>query len=724
MTQQPIGNAATNNAKTTAGTVPGTTGGAMLSGAGAPLGMIYTAHSRPWQKSAYACVLISATFCLLIALYMLALWSQERQDHPLVNRQITDLKQELLNHPENDTLKQQIRQADAHLRGTYWSRRTALQQSTWLLLAGAGILVLSLKTHRLFTARPPTRDALGQPVPPDERPAQWAVAGVGVTLGLTMIVGVAWAISTGHSATNFRTPATVTESAESRPSPAPIASIFPSTTDLRRNWPVFRGWGAGAMTAPGKLFGTAIVPAAAWPTTWDVAKNQNILWKTPLDLPGNNSPVVWQNRIFLSGASAKDRQITCYDLSTGQKLWQTPLTGTPLQVDVNDDTGYAAPTMAVDGQHAYAIFATGDIAAVDFSGKLLWQRNLGKPESQYGYAASLTLAKTATSGVAVIVQWDVGSDTIGSRSALLALDALTGRTLWQTKRPVINSWSSPIVAEVAGKPQIICAGNPLVAGYDPATGQELWRAEGLSSDVGPSPVCINNIVYIAQDNSIMAAISADLSGDITASGIKWQKNDVGRPDLVSPACDGSLLWTVLSNGNILCTQAADGSKVWEHEGNDSFHASPLVVNLPDSRRELWIIDIRSVLHRLDTGRAYKELGTCALGEGVSATPAFVDQKIIIRGHQNLYCIGVGKSGQVLIWPPEQSPLYLSKGPSPLNGSKGLSPFYWPEGPKVWVAGADRPRKATINPSQAQRADTLAPIMMLLGATTAHFGGTN
>ncbi|MEI8198077.1 MAG: hypothetical protein WCI73_19455, partial [Phycisphaerae bacterium] len=187
-----------------------------------------TATSRAWQQAAYACVLISAAFCLLVGIYMLILWSQERQDHPLVNRQIADLKQELLKHPENDALKQEIRQADAHLRGTYWSRHAALQQSTWLLLAGAGVLVLSLKTHRLFTARPPTRDALGKPVAPDERPAQWAVAGVGVTLGLNMIASVAWALSTGHGALAFRTTETVPESTAGIATPAPIASIFPA----------------------------------------------------------------------------------------------------------------------------------------------------------------------------------------------------------------------------------------------------------------------------------------------------------------------------------------------------------------------------------------------------------------------------------------------------------------------------------------------------------------
>lgn len=590
-----------------------------------------------WRHSALACVLISLTFCLTLATYTTVVWKQNNLNNPFLNRKdIQKHKHDLQKQPDDTELQNQIRAEDVLLRSAYLQQRATLNHCFWLLAAGGTLLVLSIKTHRALALPAPNPSTLSHELPAPDRLARWSVAGTGLLLSFTLTASVVWAIRAPKQPILFDqlgAPAT------SIASTAPQPKLFPSNAELLRNWPVFRGWG-----------GQSLVPAGHWTTTWDGPQNLNLLWKTPLPLPGKNSPIIWLanatdksptavDRIFLSSATAKRQQIECYNLATGKLLWQCPIPGTPIAIDVLEDTGYAAPTLATDGHHVFALFATGTLAACDFSGNLLWQRNLGKPESQYGFAASLTLARTPANTSSLIVQWDVGSDPDQSRSALFALDAATGRTLWQTPRKVINGWSSPILANPATKPQIICFGNPYIAGYDPTTGTELWHFTGTAGDIGPSPICVNDTLYFAQDSSLMAALRIDQKGDATTSALRWQTEEFGRPDLVSPLSDGTLLWTITSSGNIQCFQASDGTPVWDHAADTSFHASPLLVTLADGQRELWLLDTTGTLHRLSPGRTYQELGTSPLGEAVSATPAFAADKIIIRGHKNLYCIG-------------------------------------------------------------------------------------
>jgi outer membrane protein assembly factor BamB len=109
-----------------------------------------------------------------------------------------------------------------------------------------------------------------------------------------------------------------------------------------------------------------------------------VLWKTPVPLSAPNSPIVWKNRVFMSGATAQQREVYAFDADSGKLLWTKPVRvkDTPAEPpDVTQDTGYAAATMTTDGQRVFAMFANGDIAAFDFEGKPVWSRNLGRPEN-------------------------------------------------------------------------------------------------------------------------------------------------------------------------------------------------------------------------------------------------------------------------------------------------------------------------------------------------------
>ena len=147
---------------------------------------------------------------------------------------------------------------------------------------------------------------------------------------------------------------------------------------------------------------------------------------------------------------------------------------------VNEDTGYAASTAATDGRRVFAIFANGNLAAFDFNGNLAWSKSLGIPDNAYGHASSLVTYKNL-----LIVQFDQGTSEKASKSKLLAFDSATGNPVWQTDRPVKNSWPSPIVIHAADRDQIITASDPLVISYNPKDGKEIWRAKCLVDRYGP-----------------------------------------------------------------------------------------------------------------------------------------------------------------------------------------------------------------------------------------------
>ena len=245
------------------------------------------------------------------------------------------------------------------------------------------------------------------------------------------------------------------------------------TTEIAKAWPRFRGpggLGISAYTQRARCLGRPSRARAS-------------LWKTPVPLPGNNSPVVWGKRVFLSGADEHRREVYCFDAETAASCSGSRRARHAAEharpPKVNDDTGYAAPTTATDGRRVFAIFANGDLAGLRF----FRQAGLGEepralPENSYGHASSLATYKNL-----LLVQLDQGDSARRAKSKLLAFDSATGKIVWQVARPVPNSWSTPIVIRVAGRDQVITAADPWVIAYDPADGKEIWRAKCLRTDM-------------------------------------------------------------------------------------------------------------------------------------------------------------------------------------------------------------------------------------------------
>jgi outer membrane protein assembly factor BamB len=397
-------------------------------------------------------------------------------------------------------------------------------------------------------------------------------------------------------------------------------SPYASAAERQMQWPRFRGLGGSGVSAYTNI-----------PTSWNGKTGEGILWKMPVPLKGHNSPVVWGDKVFLSGADPNIRQVLCFDGKSGQLLWQGDVPTVPLpageKFEIMEDTGYAASTVATDGRRVYAIFPTGDVAGFDFKGKRLWHKSLGRPDSSYGYASSLETYENR-----VLIQYDQGDGKDG-KSRFFALEGLTGQTAWETKRDLPGSWTTPIMVNVAGRPQLITVANPFVVSYNPADGKEIWRAQCVGGDLAPSPICAGGLVFAVQPYSQLVALKPTGQGDVSKTHVAWKVED-GIPDICSPVSDGTYVYLLDSEGLVTCYKVEDGKKVYEHELKEPCRASPSIVG-----DKLYVLTHKGVMYIVQAGPEYKELGKCELGEECLASPAFSEGRIYLRGAKSLFCIG-------------------------------------------------------------------------------------
>lgn len=391
-----------------------------------------------------------------------------------------------------------------------------------------------------------------------------------------------------------------------------------ATAAFQTNWPRFRGWdGSGASTD------------AKPPQGWSAKDQNGIVWSSAIPAPGNSSPVIWGGRVFISGGTAAKREVFCYDAGTGTLHWRRAIEnvpGSPLKApEIPDEVTYAASTMATDGQRVYAMFANGDLAALNFDGEIAWSKSFGPLKNMYGFATSLAVWREN-----LFVQLDQG-DSEAAGSKLYALDCASGKVLWQRERPVPASWATPLVIEAAGKTQIITLATPWVIAYSLAGGYELWRAELLEGEQVPSPVFAGGLVMlVSPGNSVMMALRPDGDGDVTKTRVAWTTKE-NVPDITSPTAADNLVFTVTDSGLVACFAVKDGGKIWDKNLEIGVKASPAILG-----GRLLIVGEDGALVILQAGREFHELGRSELPDKFAASPAFANGRIFLRGMTNLY----------------------------------------------------------------------------------------
>ena len=588
--------------------------------------------------------LISAAFAMIMCVLIIVNYIQVKRADPLNAPVLKAMIERLHSSPGDEQLRQEIRELDLLARKAFFTNQWQVRMGGYLLFFSLLIVVICMKAIDLRTKIVPN-------VPSGEKSDFWIerkinrswVAYSGITLvGISLVMvflthreldnaGNAGNADNANNANNANNAGNANnvmnaENAgnESKGSGAVVADSggktgvatgslegFASAKEMEANFPSFRG--------PG---GNGIAYQKNIPVNWDGKSGKNIRWKTAVPLPGYNSPIIWNNRVFLTGASETTREVYCFDLNSGKMQWKTTvdnIPGSPAKApSVNRETGQCAPTMTTDGRRVYAIFANGDLAALDFEGKIIWSKNLGVPANHYGHSSSLIMYRDK-----LIIQ----NDQRGAGS-VMALTGKTGEVAWKTSRTVKISWASPVIVNTGKRMELILAAEPMVASYDPADGKELWKMDCISGEVGPSVAYADGVVFSVNDYSKLAATEIG-----EAPKQLWEDNEY-MSDIPSPLATGKYLFMATSYGTVVCYDARKGTKYWVHEFDTPIYASPM---LADSK--VFLLDKKGNMHIIKNDETYAVVGESPLGEGSVCTPAFADGKIVIRGEKDLFCIG-------------------------------------------------------------------------------------
>lgn len=382
------------------------------------------------------------------------------------------------------------------------------------------------------------------------------------------------------------------------------------------NWPQWRGPDNRGISAEKNL-----------PLSW--SKDKGVRWKVALEGAGVSQPIVWNERVILTASDgrANDRlHVYCYHRDDGKLLWHTRLFGSA-PTDLYPLGGMAVPTPATDGKLIFVLFGTGELAALDMTGKPAWIRSLaeeyGPFRNRWGMGTSPILV-----GDTLYVQVDHWS-----QSYLLAVDAKTGANRWKADRPGSVNWTSPLAVKVKGRTEIVTFGTNFARSYDADKGTELWRVDGMHFQCIPSPVVFEDLVLACSGENTMAIKLDGKKGDLTKSNVVW-KNKKANAFLPSPLLHGDYLYLPADKTFVTCFDARTGTAVWKERLGDQFHGSPV-----GAGDRVYIATKEGNVKVLRAGPSFELLADNAMGETIVASPAFANGRIYLRGEKHLYCIG-------------------------------------------------------------------------------------
>jgi outer membrane protein assembly factor BamB len=411
-----------------------------------------------------------------------------------------------------------------------------------------------------------------------------------------------------------------------------------------RNWPQWRG-----------PLANGVAPQADPPVQWSESKN--VRWKIPLPGKGHSTPIVFGEFVFLTAAVPYGNpQEPVYDHAPGSHdnvpvtqrhqfvvlalsrrngaiLWKKVVRDEFPQEGGHETASLASNSPVTDGQHLYAFFGSRGLYCLDLNGELKWQKDLGRMQTLHAHGEG---SSPVLHGDTLIVCWDHEGD-----SFLYAFDKRTGQERWKIARDEKTSWSTPLVVEHEGKPQVVISATNRVRSYDLATGALLWECAGLSRNVVSSPVAGQGMVFAGNsyDSQVMLAIRlAGAKGDITRTDrLAWKLNRL-TPYVSSPLLYDNTLYFLRHNQNILSRlEPLSGKPLGEPlrlEGiRDFIFASPV-----GAAGRIYITgrDGVTVVLRHDLENA--PLAVNRLDDIFSASAALADKELYLRGERFLYCL--------------------------------------------------------------------------------------
>jgi outer membrane protein assembly factor BamB len=395
---------------------------------------------------------------------------------------------------------------------------------------------------------------------------------------------------------------------------------------------------------------TTADPVVEWSET------KNIKWKIPLFGHGTSSPVVWDDRIFITTAVPHGEEIDpevgvrpgahdntfkvqktefivfAITRKDGEILWQSTVIEQAPHESRHETGSYASASPITDGERIYAFFGSNGLYCLDWDGKVLWEKDLGDMHTKHGHGEG---SSPTLYGETLVVNWDHEGP-----SFVVALDKHTGKELWRNDRDEPTSWSSPHVVLHHANPQVVISAANRIRSYDLGTGKLIWECGGLSHNVVAGPVSEEGFVVCGSSYEKQAILGISLEGakgDITSSAkVAWIK----RHD--TPYVPSLLLYQhhvyYLRHyqGVMTCLKVNTGEEVYTRArlpGIGSVYSSPVAAN-----GRIYITSLEGNTLVFTAGAEPEVLSVNSLNDSFSSSAALVGKELFLRGDRFLYCI--------------------------------------------------------------------------------------
>ncbi len=421
----------------------------------------------------------------------------------------------------------------------------------------------------------------------------------------------------------------------------------PQAQSPRTNWGNWRG-----------ADGLAVARRGNPPTSW--SETRNIKWKVSVGGLGSSSPIIWGDFVYLTTAvktgitkdapkpeaRGKKRRrrrgpaapthelefrIVALNRADGTVAWAKTLAKAVPHEGTHPTASHASNSPLTDGKNLFVSFGSRGLFCLDMSGKVKWSKQFGKMKTRNTFGEG---SSPALYGKTLLVNWDHQGS-----SFLIALHKDTGKKLWRKARDEQSSWSSPLVVDVAGKPQVIINATGASRGYDLATGDEIWSVSGMTDYTVPTPIHEDGLVYLMSGykGAILHVVKLDgAKGDLSESpNLVWshKRNTSYTPTPL--LYDGFLYFLRVNSGVLSCLDGKTGKVHYEGKRlrMRTVYSSPVGV-----AGHVYITSRDGVTKVLKLGAEYEEVSTNTLDDGFDATIAIVGDELYLRGQESIYCI--------------------------------------------------------------------------------------
>ncbi|NKB72231.1 MAG: PQQ-binding-like beta-propeller repeat protein [Candidatus Latescibacteria bacterium] len=396
-------------------------------------------------------------------------------------------------------------------------------------------------------------------------------------------------------------------------------------------WPALRGPNLNGLVDQGN-------PPVKW------SENENIRWKTAIPGTGHASPILWGEYLYVQTAVESSAgglfsdptyqfKLLAVHRNTGEIAWEKiARQAPPVEESHHKTASFASNSGIADGQYLYAFFGSQGLYCFDLEGNLKWEKDLGDMTTRNSFGEG---SSPAIQGDVLVVNWDHEGD-----SFIVALDKRSGKELWRQQRDEPTSWSTPLVVEFDGVHQVIVSASGKTRSYDLKTGEVIWQCAGLGTNVIPTPIYRDGVVYVASGHrspAMQAIKLAGAKGDITGTAAVLWSIDQNTPYVASPLLYGDRLFMTKNRNAILsCYDPATGNMVYGPQRLEGM--GPIYSPLVGVQGRIYISDLDGSTLVVKNSAKFEVLAKNVLDEGTGASLVVAGDVIYLRGDQHLYCI--------------------------------------------------------------------------------------